>query len=764
MTVYPEQYTLQEVVVKVPKVRVKGDTITYDVASYTSGSDRSIEDVIKKIPGIEVSENGAIMYDGEPINNFYIEGLNLMGNNYQVASRNISPADISTISVYERHQPKKVLKDVVESKTAALNLKLKKKKMLKPVGFVKGAAGEGDHMLWSGQIYTMAVTPRMQTIISARGNNTGNDYLSDRNSGDHANNIFIRKPFGTPSLTNSRYIFNKSAHFSANSMLKTREDATLTVNASYGLDHDDYDSFSSTLYLGTEMENPIYSETVINGLMKHVVNTEVKFERNSNRIYLSDQVNFSGAFNHNGYDINNGYLTLQSLRNHNYVFSNKFSTAIKTGSKVLEINSLTSFSHTPLNRMEAENDLTEATSIMQEVSGLRFHNSETTGMVWKTAEKSSVGANLSFSIDRDIFRSASITNGEAASLNNVEGHNISTRIEPLYKYAIPGKFGVEISLPIDWKVVRYDNAISHVVNRHNKLYLNPATDIFFKFTRVSYLDVSASWTHSVGDIMNFVDNPVYTTFRNQVTPGSGHFVNSLAKSANASYSFRNPLEGFYLRSSLSFIHRTTNSLSSYDVDNQGTSTSSFNINTTSQTTNFNASIVKYISRCNIRLALDLNGIWISRESMRASKIINSHLDNYITAFSASTDQLNGRLSISANVSFSLSRQTFGGAIPDNNISEMSATGKFSYCPIKQIELYAKAYFNCSELSDNNYKENLFLDAGIRYIFNKFELEIYGRNLTDRCHYQYTLYRTLDLSTYSYTLRPIEGIISLKYNF
>ncbi|MDE5674055.1 MAG: hypothetical protein K2I44_01765, partial [Muribaculaceae bacterium] len=59
----PQQLTLEEVVVKVPRVRMKGDTITYDVASYTGNGDRSIEDVIKKLPGIEVSDNGTIMYD-----------------------------------------------------------------------------------------------------------------------------------------------------------------------------------------------------------------------------------------------------------------------------------------------------------------------------------------------------------------------------------------------------------------------------------------------------------------------------------------------------------------------------------------------------------------------------------------------------------------------------------------------------------------------------------------------------------------------------
>ncbi len=65
--------------VKAPERRVKGDTIVYDVAAMTKAGDRNIEDVIKKIPGIQVDDSGGISYDGEPINHFYIEGLDLMG-------------------------------------------------------------------------------------------------------------------------------------------------------------------------------------------------------------------------------------------------------------------------------------------------------------------------------------------------------------------------------------------------------------------------------------------------------------------------------------------------------------------------------------------------------------------------------------------------------------------------------------------------------------------------------------------------------------
>ena len=70
-----EQATkLKDVVVKAPSIRQRGDTISYNVASFADANDKSLADVLKKMPGIEVSDKGEIKYNGKAINKFYIEG------------------------------------------------------------------------------------------------------------------------------------------------------------------------------------------------------------------------------------------------------------------------------------------------------------------------------------------------------------------------------------------------------------------------------------------------------------------------------------------------------------------------------------------------------------------------------------------------------------------------------------------------------------------------------------------------------------------
>lgn len=79
---------LNEIVVKSKKVYSQGDTINYNVGSFLSQTDQSIADVLKKMPGITVSDAGQVSYQGKPIKNFYIEGLDLMKGHYGIATNN----------------------------------------------------------------------------------------------------------------------------------------------------------------------------------------------------------------------------------------------------------------------------------------------------------------------------------------------------------------------------------------------------------------------------------------------------------------------------------------------------------------------------------------------------------------------------------------------------------------------------------------------------------------------------------------------------
>jgi hypothetical protein len=61
-----------------PKIKQTGDTISYSVIDFSDKNDRTIGDVLKKLPGVDVTESGQILYQNKPINKFYIEGSDLL--------------------------------------------------------------------------------------------------------------------------------------------------------------------------------------------------------------------------------------------------------------------------------------------------------------------------------------------------------------------------------------------------------------------------------------------------------------------------------------------------------------------------------------------------------------------------------------------------------------------------------------------------------------------------------------------------------------
>ena len=106
---------IREVTVKAQPIERHSDTLSYNVASFANVTDRSIGDVLKKMPGIEVAKSGEIKYNGKSINRFYVENMDMLGGRYSIATNNIQAKDIARVEVFENHQPIRALNKLVSS-------------------------------------------------------------------------------------------------------------------------------------------------------------------------------------------------------------------------------------------------------------------------------------------------------------------------------------------------------------------------------------------------------------------------------------------------------------------------------------------------------------------------------------------------------------------------------------------------------------------------------------------------------------------------
>lgn len=127
------------------------------------------------MPGIQVSPNGTILYKGETINQFNIEGQNLLGNRYSQATRNLPVEAISQVQVMENDQPIRALKSTVPSDRATLNIKLKSGYKMRPFGELEGGAGYGEDATWNNHLSVINIAAKNQLLLTAKMNNTGED-------------------------------------------------------------------------------------------------------------------------------------------------------------------------------------------------------------------------------------------------------------------------------------------------------------------------------------------------------------------------------------------------------------------------------------------------------------------------------------------------------------------------------------------------------------------------------------------------------------
>lgn len=172
----PNPEMLKEVVIEHDRpMQSSGDTITYNADSYSDSTEANVEDLLKKLPGVSVSEDGTIMAKGKEIDKILLEGDDLTGKNYRMISRNLSAQLIDKIQILDHHSDNPLLKDVEDSEKIVLNLTIKDGAK-KPV-FGNASVGYGTDKRHGMKANLLSVGKKLKMFALASGNNIGSNPL-----------------------------------------------------------------------------------------------------------------------------------------------------------------------------------------------------------------------------------------------------------------------------------------------------------------------------------------------------------------------------------------------------------------------------------------------------------------------------------------------------------------------------------------------------------------------------------------------------------
>jgi len=132
-----------EIVREMP-VSIKGDTIVYNADSFKSGTERKLEDVLKKLPGVEVNADGEIEVEGKKVTKLMVEGKDFFDGDTKLGVKNIPSDAIDKVQVLRNFNENSILKSVENNQdNVAMNIKLKSGKKNFWFGDITAGTGVG---------------------------------------------------------------------------------------------------------------------------------------------------------------------------------------------------------------------------------------------------------------------------------------------------------------------------------------------------------------------------------------------------------------------------------------------------------------------------------------------------------------------------------------------------------------------------------------------------------------------------------------------
>jgi len=190
---------------KYEPMKVRKDTISYQVSAFTDGTENKLREVLKKLPGVEVDRDGNVTVNGKKVDQLLVEGKAFFTGDTKLGVNNI-PADvIDEVEVIDNYNEIAFLKGLSDSDAMAMNIKLKEGKKRFVFGDIEVGGGIEDRYMAHPSLFYYS--PKTNVNVIGDFNNTGkkaftfNDYIKF----EGGLTKIIKDPAGYASLANSAF-------------------------------------------------------------------------------------------------------------------------------------------------------------------------------------------------------------------------------------------------------------------------------------------------------------------------------------------------------------------------------------------------------------------------------------------------------------------------------------------------------------------------------------------------------------------------------
>lgn len=772
-----------------PKIRRLGDTLSYDVSTFAKEEDRSIGEVLKRMPGIEVGENGAIKYQGKSISKFYIDGDDLLDDRYAIGTKTIPHKMVKDIQVLTNHEHMKVLKNKRFTDAVAINLVIKDDAKLKLTGQAK--LGAGLPKQYDAEINTILFNKKYKILNVLQGNNIGNDLTGDFIGFNQSsvfsqmgyspiNNLLSVGTVGEPPVAKSNYFMNNTLALNANNLLNIKNGLQMKSNVQLLYDKNNTTFKGKTSYF-TEEGDFVYDENQYTKTAEWLAALRLSLNKNMEKRYINNSFSIE-------YEKEDRQATIGS--NGNTIFGNlnhkirgvsnqlEWVPELKNGD-IVQINWYMNYANKPQTLAFSPGLFPDifASGIpyeqtLQHVEVPTFFTNGSIGYRFPKGKIKQFYA-VDATMEDQKLKSAIEINKEGSvtaaaldsAVNNMHWNRSSLAFNANYEWNIK-RLATKLSLPLSWQHTSYVDNSFDIDKSQNNLLFSPSFSARLLVSQEDELNFSYQRSNTFGNIENVYRGLLIRNYRTLST-NSGGINENRSNNFGLNYKLGRTIQLLFFNFGLSYNQSISSTMLSNVVNEESTQTQLVaqenKVNSYSASVGFDKYIFPLSSTMKLGASWSLsdynqlfneeilpfqNTSYTLRPSMEFKiwKRLNLSYNGQLSW--VSTKQKEGSDGLNRN-SFNASHQM---SLPINLFSNvhlrLSARNTYSYQP---------------GLKDFNY---VFFDTFLRYRHKKLKTD-FELNLTNLANVKKfeTYYISANMQTHNqYELRGRMAVLKAVFNF
>lgn len=767
---------LEEVVITAKKrpFEIKKDTISYNVDSYSDGSERKIGEIIKKIPGIDVNEkSGEIKYKGRSIETVTLDGDNLFDTNYAIATKNISVDMVKQIEAIENYSKNPLLKGIERGGKVSLNLKLKEGEF-DFSGDLETSTGVFDNGNFAGGFGAniLGIKKSFKTFANIIQNNVGvNNSPFDYQSSNlnieqikeqqfYAEKIIPEIGFSNL-LDDSRSNINNQIFINYNSIFKINKKLNLRLNLyqlndkilSDKLIENNYSINTQSDFVTSDKTNNVKKPTLYRGDIEMKYNTSnsslleynfrIKYEKINTISNLIQNQSSSFTSNLDSDDVN--------------IINDLLWTKKISDSKVLQLSAFFSYSDMPQNfeTKTVTNSYNNTLLVQKSNFKKKYLNTQATffGKKGKNKYTFIIGFNSNIIPFQSNLYSTSNNISSITSSNDIQYNKNSLFHSGLYSFNFK-KWNFTPSYNIS---LLNQRIMQDVEIKSLNVILQPSLKIRYRLNSKSFINGLIYYSREPNNERYLFQNEVLIDNRTSIKN-----IQNLSLKKNTflsvSYYLNDLYKQFQLSAKISFKNNEGNYFSNADINLNTVQIQYFFLPQSNKDLNLSFQVSKFVTFLNSNLRIntslsrsEFNNIVNNSSLRKNSSIFNTNQFIWNTAFDFP-------INLESNTSLMYSKSE------SENQSSFTTTSIHNYSKLK-FKLSNKLFFS---FTSNFYKPHLkdadkffFLDALLRYRpkNRKWEMSLIMRNIGNELNFEQT--RTTDISTTTFRSNLLERHILLN---